>query len=68
MAAFDTTRPYAAAGSASKIGSFLAALVSVIADWNDTRATRKSLTALSDRELSDIGLTRGDIDSVVARL
>jgi uncharacterized protein YjiS (DUF1127 family) len=34
--------------------------------WNERRATRNALSQLSDRELDDIGLTRGDID-VVAR-
>ncbi len=30
-------------------------------DWNNTRKTEKVLMALSDRELDDIGLTRGTI-------
>jgi uncharacterized protein YjiS (DUF1127 family) len=30
--------------------------------WNDTRITRKALSKLSDRELDDIGLCRGDIE------
>lgn len=39
-------------------------LVSMISDWNDARVTRKALSGLTDRELDDIGLTRGDIDGV----
>ena len=35
---------------------------------NDARATRKALSKLSDRELDDIGLTRGDIDAVARKL
>lgn len=35
--------------------------------WNDARATRKSLGALTDRELDDIGLVRGDIDWIAER-
>ena len=36
---------------------------SVVA-WNDARVTRNALSALTDRELEDIGLVRGDIDAV----
>ncbi len=36
--------------------------------WRKSRATRNSLAKLSDRELSDIGLIRGDIDLVAERL
>ena len=35
--------------------------------WNDARVTRKALSALTDRELNDLGLGRGDIDRVVAQ-
>ena len=43
---------------------FFASLADAIVDWNDARLTRKSLEALSDRELDDIGLTRADIHAV----
>lgn len=32
--------------------------------WNDARLTRKALGRLSDRELDDIGLCRGDIELI----
>jgi uncharacterized protein YjiS (DUF1127 family) len=32
--------------------------------WVETLRTRAALGALNDRELADIGLTRGDIDRV----
>lgn len=35
--------------------------------WADARATRKALSSLSDRELEDIGLVRGDIESVIQK-
>jgi uncharacterized protein YjiS (DUF1127 family) len=35
-----------------------------LANWNDRRMTRSALGKLSDRELDDIGLCRGDIDNV----
>jgi uncharacterized protein YjiS (DUF1127 family) len=43
-------------------------LVSGLISWNDARVTRGSLARLTDRELDDIGLCRGDIDEVAARL
>lgn len=67
MAAFDTTRPFAAAGSASRIGSLFVSAFSAFAAWNDSRMTRRSLEQLTDRELDDIGLVRGDIEMVSRR-
>lgn len=68
MAAFDTTRPaYQAAPVAGNIKGFVSNLVSLLIDWNDTRVTRKALSSLTDRELDDIGLVRGDIDTVATR-
>ena len=32
-----------------------------IVEWNNTRKTRKLLSGLSDAQLTDIGLSRGDI-------
>lgn len=32
--------------------------------WHEQNEVRDELSALSDRELTDIGLTRGDIDAV----
>ncbi|WP_373355800.1 DUF1127 domain-containing protein [Pseudoroseicyclus sp. CXY001] len=42
----------------------LASLVSALTGWNDARLTRKSLSGLTARELDDIGLCRGDIDTI----
>lgn len=67
MAATDLTRPYAASGSAARIGTMFATAIGTFAAWNDARLTRNSLSALTDRELDDIGLHRGDIDSVAGR-
>ncbi len=38
-----------------------------LATWNDARTTRKALNALSNRELEDIGLCRGDIEAIATR-
>ena len=67
MAAFDTTRPFAATGSASRIGNIFVSAFGALSAWNDSRMTRKSLETLTDRELDDIGLCRGDIDSIAHR-
>jgi len=32
--------------------------------WNSGRVTRKALSKLSNRELDDIGLCRGDIETI----
>ena len=37
------------------------ALVTALHRWSETRATREALNALSEHDLEDIGLCRGDI-------
>ncbi len=65
MAAYDITRTQnASAGFAGRIGQGFASLFGALTDWNDARLTRKALATLSDHELDDIGLIRGDIDMV----
>ncbi len=51
----------------SHFSGFFGTLVSTFAAWNDARVTRNALSRLSDRELDDIGLSRGDIDTIVTR-
>ena len=50
------------------VGNIVANLFSMLAAWNEARATRHELNSLSDRELNDIGLTRGDIERVARGL
>lgn len=65
MAALDTSRTsYGSIGLAGRISATTIAIVNAIIEWNDARKTRNALTALSDRELDDIGLCRGDIDDI----
>lgn len=65
MAALDTTRTaYGSLSIAGRIGSTLTSLVGAASTWNDGRLTRNTLNRLSDRELEDIGLARGDIDQI----
>ncbi|GAA5065028.1 DUF1127 domain-containing protein [Roseibacterium beibuensis] len=59
--AIITNRPLGAGFSATRL---LAGLVGRLAAWNDARVTRKALSQLSDRELDDLGLVRGDIDMI----
>jgi uncharacterized protein YjiS (DUF1127 family) len=40
---------------------FLSVILSSLGRWLRSRETARQLSALSDRELSDIGLSRGDI-------
>jgi uncharacterized protein YjiS (DUF1127 family) len=67
MAAIETTRraPFGAITTFRFVQAIDRA-ISAVADWNDARITRKTLDSLSDRELDDIGLTRGDIDRIAA--
>lgn len=64
MTSFDTTRT-SYGTSANRAGKLFAHLSSALAAWNDTRKTSRALNNLTDRELADIGLTRGDITNVV---
>ncbi len=65
MATFDQTRT----GANDRIfgvnlGSAINSVVGRLAAWNDARVTRDALRKLSDRELDDIGLNRGDIEDI----
>ncbi|WP_122073336.1 DUF1127 domain-containing protein [Pseudophaeobacter sp. EL27] len=67
MAAFDTTRTtYGSTGLFGRIGLLFIAAASAVVAWNDARNSKKTLNALSDRELADIGLSRGDIEDISA--
>ncbi|ASM73009.1 MULTISPECIES: DUF1127 domain-containing protein [Roseobacteraceae] len=68
MSAFDTTRTtYGSAIVAGRITRTIFNVIASVMAWNDARVTRKALSALSDRELQDIGLSRGDIDAASFR-
>ena len=65
MAAVETTRPapFGAITTYRAITTVSNAFATLGA-WNDARVTRKALNKLSDRELDDIGLCRGDIEFI----
>ena len=68
MAAYVTTRP-APLGAIStfRFVQFFGNAAERPAVWNDERITRNALGRLSDRELDDIGLCRGDIERIASR-
>lgn len=65
MAAVETTRP-APLGAITTYRAIktLSNAVAAFQAWNDARVTRNALSKLSDRELDDIGLCRGDLDVI----
>ncbi|HOZ33172.1 MAG TPA: DUF1127 domain-containing protein [Tabrizicola sp.] len=65
MAAVETTRP-APLGAITTYRAITTVTnaFATLGAWNDARVTRKALNKLSDRELDDIGLCRGDIEFI----
>lgn len=55
------------APAASRVG-VLSRVSTAFARWAEVRETRNQLNRLTDRELSDIGLSRGDIERVARGL
>lgn len=49
---------------AARLSRAFTTVTDLLVDWHEARLTRKSLAALTDRELDDIGLTRADIERV----
>ena len=63
MAAYETSRaaPLSAIATYRAVNAVSVAF-NALSTWNDARVTRKALSKLSNRELDDIGLCRGDIE------
>lgn len=68
MAAIDTPRVQFAADTNGRIGRFFSGALASFIAWNDARVTRNALAQLSDRELEDIGLCRGDIEMIAHKI
>ena len=68
MALASNTRPapFGAIATFNLVSRFEATLKAV-SDCNTKRKTANILAQLSDRELSDIGLSRGDLDRLPSR-
>lgn len=45
--------------------SIFSSLISTLVRWQEQRAEQVLLRTMSDRGLADIGLTRGDVESVL---
>jgi uncharacterized protein YjiS (DUF1127 family) len=65
MAAYESSRaaPFGAISIFRSV-QFVTEFLNSFAAWNDARVTRHALGKLSDRELDDIGLCRGDVDLI----
>jgi uncharacterized protein YjiS (DUF1127 family) len=65
MAATQTTRtaPFGAI-TTYRFVQMIDVAYTAASTWNDARMTRKALGKLSDHELDDIGLCRGDIETI----
>ena len=63
MAAIETSRPapFGAITTYRAVSGF-GGIIAAFKAWNDLRVTRNALAKLSDRELDDIGLCRGEIE------
>ena len=48
----------------TRLTAAISAFALSISEWNALRTTRNELEKLSDLQLDDIGLTRGDIDAL----
>ena len=60
MSTIELNRSVAVGG----VGNVVANFFSMLSTWNDARVPRRELSRLSDRELDDIGLCRGDIERI----
>lgn len=69
MSAFESPRsaPFGAISTFRAV-SFFERLVDGLAAWKSKRATEAALLALSDKQLADIGLYRGQIAEIAHRL
>lgn len=65
MAAYETSRaaPFGAI-TVYRMVQVVVLTAETMKVWNSARITRKALNRLSNRELDDIGLCRGDIEMI----
>lgn len=68
MALFDASRPVVAnSGFGARLSTVLSRIAGVFLEWNEQRITRAELSKLSEHQLEDLGLTRGDIETLFRR-
>lgn len=51
----------------SWLGRFFHRIIDRVVEWQHKQIAMRELYALSDRELADIGLTRGDLPRILAK-
>lgn len=66
LASNSRPAPFGAIATFNVVSTFETAFKAV-SDWNTKRKTANILSHLSDRELADIGLCRGDLDKLPTR-
>ena len=65
MASFDNSRTMVDGHIiVERLGNIFSRIAGAVIAWNDARVTRNALSRLSDHELNDFGLTRGNIDAI----
>lgn len=55
------------AALASWLGRVFHRILDRVVEWQEKQLAMRELNALSDRELADIGLTRGDLPRILAK-
>jgi uncharacterized protein YjiS (DUF1127 family) len=65
MSRYYTERAVLSPGSLGIAALLDRHVVQPILSWHDRHVTQRELLALDDRQLADIGLSRGEIDGVV---
>jgi uncharacterized protein YjiS (DUF1127 family) len=69
MSVFESKRPVPfGAVLTFRAVSLLDRAVEAVGTWRRVRATEKALLKLSDRQLADVGLHRGDITAVAEQM
>ena len=65
MAIIDTPRaPAIGHLNTGVLGNFYSSTFGAVLAWYDRRATRNELSALSDRDLADLGVHRSQVRSI----
>ena len=67
MSHIDTARALDSAIFYGRIVRFAYSTLETLSAWAESRRTSRALHGLTDLQLDDLGLSRGDIDAVVRR-
>ena len=66
LATYTRPAPFGAIATFNVVTRF-ENLMNSFNEWNTTRKTQNALRTLSNRQLEDIGLTRGDVELMTVR-